>query len=355
MNNNDVLHFCIDEIKRETNTAATFFLKNVNGKALEYKAGQFLTLLVKQGDKIVRRSYSICTTPGIEQNIAITIKRKINGSISRYLLDHLHKGDIISSLAPAGRFLLTTGFSKQRDIFLLAAGSGITPVFSLLKKILTEEPLSHVTLLYSNSNEESIIYKNSLDKLSHEHAKEFQCIHIISDPGNKIPGAITGHLNNQLLGELIFSGLQFDPGKAVFMLCGPTAYMRMAQLTLLFMGFTISQIRKENFVVPEEHPGLYLPLVNNTHPFTLHYNRQIYKLETQPQQTILDAALQQHIQLPYSCKGGVCGTCTANCRQGKIVMSYNEVLTDDDIKSGLILTCTGYILSPDAEITFNKS
>src|SRR5579863_9941628 len=144
------LQLKVMSIVRIGKDATTIFLKDIHGKKISYKAGQFLTFIFKHNDTELRRSYSICSTPGIDEQIGITVKRIINGEISRYLLDHIKLEDLLTALVPAGKFTVETNELLNRQFFFVAAGSGIVPVYSLIKQILHEEKGSSIFLIYQN-------------------------------------------------------------------------------------------------------------------------------------------------------------------------------------------------------------
>src|SRR5579863_2050782 len=162
-----MLQLRIESIKQESNDTATFFLKEVSGKRISYKAGQFITLVFTHRTEEIRRSYSLSSSPD-EDVLSVTIKRQANGEISRFMLNKLETGEILNAVEPAGRFFVGS-FHPEKDIFFFAAGSGITPVFSQLKYILKRNGKSRLTLIYSNKDA-SVLFRDELDRLSVEHA-----------------------------------------------------------------------------------------------------------------------------------------------------------------------------------------
>jgi ring-1,2-phenylacetyl-CoA epoxidase subunit PaaE len=340
-----MLQLKVEAIKWETADTATFLLSEVDGKPVLYRAGQFITLVFAHHQKEVRRSYSISSVPGGAW-LAITVKRIANGELSRFLLNNAKIGDIWQALEPAGKFTLTNPQSKK-DIIYFAAGSGIAPVYAHLKAILTQSGESHVTLVYSNRNIQSTLFYAELNQMAIAYVKRFTLIYLFSESEN---GRSPRRLNNELVIQLVNNNLMHQPNDAEFFLCGPFVYMRMIKLTLVAMRFKPSQIRKENFVianVPEE--------THTTYPakeIKVDFGGVTYNLTVTENQTILDAALQQGVALPYSCKAGICSSCTAICSSGKVAMSANDVLTDDDLQNNWILTCTGHPLSDDVVVRF---
>jgi len=335
------------DIIKETQDAYNFILKNETGEKINYQAGQFLTFIFEHKDGEIRRSYSISSTPGIDELISITVKRIPNGEISRHLINHTHVNDTLISIQAAGRFTLDTNFQEQRQFFFIAAGTGIVPIFSLIKKILHEEPLSKIFLIYQNHNEKDIIFKKTLEKLERNFAEEFKWINFLSRPHSKHRSP--QKLNNFLLEKLVEEYVDAEK-ENLFYLCGPTSFMRMAQFTLKWMGFKDEQIKKEIFSVEFVPPPPFIT-DTSTKQIIIHYNKKDFKIEAAYPLNILQAALNNNIQLPYSCRSGRCSSCVAKCTKGKVKMSNNEVLTEKDLENGLVLTCVGYA-ETDVELEF---
>ena len=336
-----MLQLKVEAIKWELPDAATLFFSETSGKKINYKAGQFITLVFDHHEDEIRRSYSLSSSPD-EELLSITVKRIANGEISRYLLTKIRPGDIISAVEPAGRFVLTD-FEAEKDIFLFAAGSGIVPVFSQLKYLLARPGKSRLILIYSNQNENSILFGGELNELSATHPERLKTIHLLSSQANRLNNLVTEQLVRQHLKSALIN--------AEIYTCGPYDYMRMIRLTLLYMGFEPAQIRKENFVLDTVPVSA---VVSNYAPrrIRIHFNKETYDLVVGENQSILQAALQNNISLPYSCRVGDCSTCSAMCKSGKVEMVKNNVLTDTDLAEGWVLTCTGHPLTEDVEIEF---
>lgn len=346
------LRLRIAEIIRETPDAFTYRLENTSPEPVVYQAGQFLTFLIELHGITYRRSYSLCSTPGLDPFLAVTIRKKENGEISRYVLQHWQKGDVITSLLPSGRFTLNKLGPRPRNIFLMAAGSGITPIFSLLKHILYREPTARVILVYSTTSPQRTIFFEQLQSLQAQFNTQLHIIYLFS---RQLPDEAKGNirrLSNLLLEPLVNEHLTYDRADAEFFVCGPPDYMRMILLTLTFMGFAEEQLHKENFVVNTavkmEKAGQ--PEDDSPKAVQLQVGEHSYQITVPGNRHILDSALQQGVMLPYSCKGGVCGSCTARCTEGKVWMSVNEVLTDKELAQGLILTCVSYPVSDHVRI-----
>jgi ring-1,2-phenylacetyl-CoA epoxidase subunit PaaE len=343
------IHLRIREVIAETSDAFTYILETVDGQPIDYQAGQFLTFLIYLHGTEYRRSYSFSSTPGIDPYPSVTIREKQNGEISRHILHHWKAGDKITALQPSGRFTLPGHTAIPRDIFLLGAGSGITPLFSLLKDILHHEPAAHVKLVYSNTSEQRTIFHRQLQALAAEFPAQLHIIHLYS---GESPDHMVRRLSNLSLEPLVLQQMRYLKEDAQFFVCGPPDYMRMVLLTLTFMGFREDQLHKENFVVntAPQLARIGIPEDASLKDVTLHLRGGVHRFSIPGNRNILGAALAEGIAIPYSCKGGVCGSCTARCTKGKVWMALNNVLTDKEIEQGFILTCTGYAASAEVVI-----
>jgi ring-1,2-phenylacetyl-CoA epoxidase subunit PaaE len=335
----------IVKIISETKEAKTFVLEFLDNWKPVYKPGQFITLVfnTRHGEK--RRSYSISSSPLLNESFAITIKKVINGEFSRLLISHAKPGDILLSSGISGLFLLPDNIKERKQYFFIAAGSGITPCFSMLKTIL-EKGISRVVLIYSNRSEEDTIFYSQLNALQQEYSNRFITHFFFSD----IFDFRRSRLSNWLLEQLLVEYLSVPASEALFYLCGPFEYMRMVNITLL--GHVPARnIFKENF---SSLPRLIIPRPpdNNAYFVTIRVGDQVHKIKVQYPSSILATAKKNNINLPYSCEAGRCGSCVATCIKGKIWMAYNEVLTDDEIEKGRVLVCQGYPVGGDAEILF---
>jgi ring-1,2-phenylacetyl-CoA epoxidase subunit PaaE len=343
----DHIELKVTAIVRETHDTVSIFFEPGGNKKVIYEAGQFITFIFNNNKEELRRSYSFSSTPRVDNFFSVTVKRISNGEVSRFFTDKLHLHQTLIALSPTGRFTIATNKKFSRQIFFIAAGSGIVPVFSLLKKVLHDEPDTHIVLIYQNRHERNIIFKNQLQEIEKKYKHQFTWINLLS---KRLETEYSFQkLNNFLLEKLIAENINTDK-EQLFYLCGPTSFMRMAQFTLKLLGFTDEQIKKENFTVEFVPPP---PLLTDESPkqITIHYHQQTFRMQVAYRQNILQAALSNNIQLPYSCRGGRCSSCVAKCVKGKVKMSINEVLTEKDLHDGLVLTCVGYA-ETDVELEF---
>lgn len=328
----------VREVIVESYDVRTFVFERVDGGKLAYEAGQFLTFLIDRHGHEVRRSYSMSSAPDVDAYPFITVKRVPNGEISRFWIDSVQVGDIFIALPPSGRFTLPKSSGVPRDIVLIGAGSGITPLFSILKHVLSSETTDKVTLLYANRNENSTLFMEQLREWETRFPERIQVIHIHSQPSDQWHG-IRGRINNTRLEQMIDGALTYSRKNARFFICGPFELMRSAEITLHYMGFGKEQVRRENFVIRSAPP---VERVELPHHIRVIFKDNRYDVYVPENKTILQAALDAGIHLPYSCKGGSCATCAGVCKSGQVHMTINDVLTDGDLAQGWILTCTGY-------------
>lgn len=336
--------FMVTGIRRETSNAKTFEIVPADGGQVEYHAGQFITLVFKNGQKENRRSYSFSSAPVLGEPMRITIKRVANGEYSRPLLSNLKVGDTLQSSGVAGFFRLPDELNGFEQLMFLAAGSGITPVFALLKTVLHTTDLS-VILLYSNYSEEDTIFYDELIAMQSKFSKRFKIEFLFSQSATR-----RRRFSKVLLNELL--SLHVIPlQRTLFYVCGPESYMLVAGISLITAGVPAQHIRKENF---NTRPHVFKPIPPDTdlHRVKVLLNGNQFGFDVQYPDTILAAAKKLHIHLPYSCEAGNCGSCTATCVKGITWMAYNEVLMDEEIKKGKVLTCQAFPVGGDVELEF---
>ena len=337
-----MISLVIRKIIEETPDTNTYVFEATGKEAFAYRAGQFITIMLNRNGVELRRSYSMSTSPAYDDYTAFTIKRVPNGEVSRHLFTSLKKDSTLIALQPTGRFTFEPGEAVQRDVFLIAAGSGVTPVYSLLKEILTTTTTNDVKLILQNRDEKSVIFHDSLHLLETRFEQNFRFLNYLSRPVD--PYKPSRRLNVEILEKLVPANMRYNHHDALFYICGPLSFMRMAEFTIRQMGFLPEQIKKENFDVPKLPPPSF-SIDNN--PRSVRLTRQPDKkfISVRYPESILDAAIANHITIPYSCKAGICGSCVVKCSSGQVKMKFNDVLTDQEIADGLILTCVGYAVS----------
>ena len=346
MNNLELL-LRVKKIIPETYDSKTFILEPISQPKLSYRAGQFLTLVFDFHGRSVRRSYSLSSAPNVDALPAITVKRLPNGEVSRYILDSIKEGDVLKSLLPAGLFVFEESENVGvANIILIGAGSGVVPLFSILKQVLTTVARIKVLLIYANRNSSQTLFLNALKMWELKFPDRLKIVYLQSQPEDNCMGMV-GRLNNTRLQQMMQERVgDAIPSSKVFV-CGPSDFMRTVSITLKYVGFESEQIRKENFMISKP---VATAVLSSTQKIKLEFKGQEYELLVPENTSILDAAHQNGINLPYSCKAGHCSTCMARCTSGAVGLSYNEVLSERDLKSGLILTCCAFVNERDVRI-----
>lgn len=347
------LQFRITALSQQPGENVFIQLEPTDGIKPPYEAGQFLTALFQVNGKEIRRSYSLCSSPDVDEPLSIAVKLVENGEISKNLHHKTAAGDILTTLPPNGLFTFTPAAGVKRTIFLFAAGVGITPVFSILKTALTSEEHAHVVLIYSNKSQSTTLFYEELNEWQSKYPERFKLIYLFSD-AKRLQFA---RLNSFLIQDLINANLLYDLSDALCYTCGPIDYMLMCRISLLPMGFRPDQIKKETYFIPEDEADdddMTEKEVKdkNTYTVLLEVNKNTYQLEVPWYKRILQVALEHEINVPYSCRAGICSSCVATCTSGNVRMDYNEILTDQEIAQGRVLICTGHPTENNTKIVF---
>jgi ferredoxin-NADP reductase len=337
----------ITRIKEEVAGVKTFEFAGEEAKQVQYQPGQYLTLVLppQPHHAEIRRSYSITSSPVTGEPLAIGVKRQSNGAFSRHLVDLAKEGDTVMTIGAAGFFTLPEDLTAVRQIFFFAAGSGITPTFSLLKTVLVGHPMVQAVLVYSNQSAQTTIFSKELLDLERAYPDRFHLKLLYSDA----PKLDQARLHKSLLEKLVNELAIVPPAQLLAYVCGPENYMRMCTYGLRGAHVPFENIRKETFSTQKVHQKA-LPPDQEKHGVQITLLGEQYHFKAQYPDTILQAAQKAGVNLPYSCEAGKCGNCAALCTQGKVWMSYNEVLTQRKLDQGYILTCVGHPVGGDVHL-----
>jgi ring-1,2-phenylacetyl-CoA epoxidase subunit PaaE len=293
------------------------------------------------------------SSPYTDVSLAITVKRIEGGVASTYLTTQVKEGDVLEVMEPMGNFTPPLDAEQARTVVLIGAGSGITPLMSIAKSVLMVEPESRVVLLYGNRTEESIIFKDQLAALQAKYKERFSPIHTLTQPSPSWTGEV-GRLNKTHLLKLMESLPVLDKATTDYYLCGPDGLMEEAKRALDILAIPAERIHKESFGATTSNNADNDVAVTSetddslkTHTVTIFYEGSEYKLAVAPHQTVLEAALEHDIDLPYSCQAGMCTACLGRCVSGKIKLDEEDALSKAELEAGFILTCVAHPLTDD--------
>jgi ring-1,2-phenylacetyl-CoA epoxidase subunit PaaE len=343
----------VKNIIHETKEAISVVFEQPATK-INYKSGQFLTLIVPMSGKDVRRAYSLCSSPFVDQDLAVTVKRVDNGLMSNWLPDNLKVGAKVKVMEPMGQF--TTEFAKdnKRHLIMFAGGSGITPMMSIIKSTLTQEPDSICSLIYCNRDIDSIIFKQEFDKMQTTYEGRLHVIHILDNAPMNWQG-YSGLLNHDMLTKLFERIPNWGIEKTTYLMCGPEGMMKNAETLLVQQNIPKEKTFKESFVqgtIDKESKKDAAPekAEAKAREVTIRYDGQEYKVMVEPNRAILETALDQGIDLPYSCQSGLCTACRGKAISGKVKLDEEEGLSQSERDEGYVLTCVGHPLTDDVVI-----
>jgi ring-1,2-phenylacetyl-CoA epoxidase subunit PaaE len=343
----------VQEIVRETPDTITIHFEQP-AQPIAYRPGQFLTLIIDVNGEKIRRSYSMCSSPHADKTLAVAVKRVANGKVSNFLNDRLRVGDTLEVMEPMGSFTPNLNPNFQRQLIMIGAGSGITPLMSIIKSALTMESRSQVSLIYGNRNTQSIIFRKQLEALQAQYNGRFKVLHVLSQPDNGWSGH-QGRLNQTSILKLLEHLPNVERPDTEYYMCGPEGLMDEVKKALAILHVPSERIHKESFVsssataaAPAEEEPVSNVIV--TRDVTIIYEGSEYKVTVTPKQTILEAALDQDIDLPYSCQSGMCTACRGKCLSGKVKLDEEDGLSEHELKEGYVLTCVGHPLTSNVVI-----
>lgn len=319
---------------------------------MSYTAGQFLTLIMDINGASVRRAYSLCTSPLVDDYPAVAVKRVEGGVMSNHLNSNLKAGDEITVMAPMGNFTTEVSTDKKRHLIMFAGGSGITPMMGLSKSILNGEPDSIVSLVYANRNIESIIFKKELEELETNFEGRLHVIHILDDAPVNWQGE-SGLLNEEMLKKILERIPDWGTDKTQYLMCGPEGMMKNVESYLDGFGIPGENVFKESFVqgtIDKAEKQTSGDAQAKAYEVTILFDDEEHKFEVPADQTILETALDLDIDLPFSCQSGLCTACRGKLLSGTMHLDEDEGLSDAEKEEGYVLTCQGHPTSADVKI-----
>ena len=345
-------------VRPETDEAmvVTFDVPPELGEHFRFTQGQYLTLRRRIDDEDVRRSYSICA--GLDDGeLRVGVRRVKGGRFSNWLAEHLRAGDLVDVMPPQGRFFVPLDPAASRHYLGVAGGSGITPVLSIMKTVLAREPGSRFTLVYGNRRAASTMFKEELEDLKNRYFTRLALHHVFSEERVDSP-LNQGVLDRAKLAE--FLGGLVAPGRIDHaFVCGPDTMNDEAEAALLAAGVPQERIHVERFGVatapgapvpqpaaePGDAPDCALTVVRDGITHALHFH--------EADGSLLECASKAGLDVPFSCKTGVCGTCRAHLESGEVRMTRNYALDARDLAAGFILTCQAHPVTPEVKVSFD--
>ena len=347
----------INDLRRETSDAVsmTFAIPQELAGDYAFAPGQYLTLRTTMDGEEVRRSYSICSGPD-DGELRIAVKKVDGGAFSTWAADELKAGDTLDVMTPTGRFGVTHAPDVARTHVGFAAGSGITPILSIVKGVLAREPNSRFFLFYGNRTAESMLFREALEELKDRFLQRLSVFHVISGEEQDIP-ILHGRLDGEKVRVLLRAMVPADSIDHVF-ICGPAAMSEAIETACQSLGIAGERIHVERFV--SEFGGKPRPkavIAPGAPPkavASLIVDGKRREVPVADGESILDAALRAGMDLPFACKGGMCSTCRAKLVDGEAAMEVNYSLEPWETNAGFILTCQARPISAKVVVDYDQ-
>ncbi|AUC82928.1 ferredoxin--NADP reductase [Lacinutrix sp. Bg11-31] len=327
----------IKNITRQTDQCVTlsFNIPEDLKQKFSFTAGQYITLKSTIDGKEIRRDYSLCSSPK-SGDITVAVKEVENGTFSKYANNTLKEGDVLEVATPQGRFTFTPDNSKTRTIAAFAAGSGITPVLSIAKAVLEEEPNSTFVLVYGNKTTKDTIFFDEILKLHLEYKERFDIKFVFSQ--SQEPDALFGRIEKSTVNLIVKNKYKHTTIDS-FYLCGPEAMIHTVKDVLTENNVAKDKVLFELFKVAKTEQAIENAVNTGETEIKVIVDDEEATFVMSQSQTILEAALDKDLDAPYSCQGGICSSCIARVTEGQATMRQNNILTDNEVAEGLILTC----------------
>lgn len=342
----------INKLQRETDKAITisFDVPEALKSAFAFKAGQYITLKTAINGSEVRRDYSLCASPKSGE-LKVAIKEVADGTFSAYANNELRVGSTLEVAPPKGRFIFEPNDKKTKNIALFAAGSGITPILSIIKCALEEEVYSKVILVYGNKTTQDTMFLNELLDLQHQYSSRFSIQFVFSQADQE--DAIFGRIEKSTVNYVMKNKHKHVEVDA-FYLCGPEAMIHTVKDVLIDHDIDKDRIHFELFKAakPAEFETTSTVASGKT-KITIIVDDEETTFEMSQKQSILEAALDEDLDAPYSCQGGICSSCLARIKEGEATMRQNNILTDNEVAEGLILTCQAHPTTPTIVVDYD--
>ena len=340
----------IKDVKRETKDAVSILFNVPEELKSNYKfiAGQYINLKLTLDHQEIRRAYSICSSPESDE-LRIAVKAVKNGAFSQFANSKLKIGDNLEVGTPEGNFTFSPETDRQKNYAAFAAGSGITPVMSIIKSVLLSEPKSTFVLVYGNKSPEETIFHQELHDLHLQNVGRFFVYYVYSQ--SKIDTETFGRIEKSTVNFILnnkHKELSFDK----FYLCGPEEMINLVSNVLKEHNVSEKNIKFELFTTTKEEKIISGTQEGHT-KITVLVDGEEASFEMSQKQTILEAALKQGLDAPYSCQGGICSSCLCRVTKGTAEMKKNSILTDGEIAQGLVLSCQAIPTSSEIYVDYD--
>lgn len=345
----DFYSLTINKISRLTpnSVAVSFAIPKELENIFVFEAGQYITIKHKINGEEVRRAYSISSSPE-DNHITIGIKKVPEGLFSVYANTSLNEGDQLLVMPPEGRFIYKKS-PEQANICAFAAGSGITPIMSIARTVLKSHPQNTFALVFGNQNKSEAMFLDEILKLKNDYKDRFtvQFVYSRAREDDSLFGRIDASVINFVLKNK-FKDTRFN----TFYLCGPEDMINLTRDTLKVNGIAEDAIYFELFTTTENDTAETIQPEGKTTVEVL-LDDEEYSFSMDKSSTILDAVLDEDLDAPYSCQGGVCSTCIARITEGEAKMDKNQILTDSEIAEGLVLTCQAHPVTATIKVDYD--
>ena len=339
----------IDKVT-DKSVAITFNIPEHLKTNFQFVAGQYITLKTVINGAEVRRDYSICSSPN-SGAITVGVKAVENGTFSVYANETLQVGDRLDVAEPNGRFVFEANDARTRSVAAFAAGSGITPILSIAKSLLEGEPFSNFILVYGNKTLADAMFIEELLELKQTYGNRFH-IHFIYSQAQETD-ALFGRIEKSTVNLIVknkYKGITIEK----FYICGPEPMIHTVKDVLLENKVKESDILFELFTTPTETSNASTSETLDGHSkIKVIVDEETFEFEMSQEQSILEAALKQDIDAPYSCQGGICSSCIARLTEGEATMRQNNILTDSEVAEGLVLTCQAHPTSTTIVVDYD--
>jgi ring-1,2-phenylacetyl-CoA epoxidase subunit PaaE len=350
----------VSDVVKETADSVSIAFQIPEELKEEYKYihGQYVTLKMNFNGEELRRSYSICSSPVLDKELRIAIKKVKGGRGSNWLNENAKPGVTIEVMTPMGNFYSVLNPTNKKKYVLFAGGSGVTPMLSILKTILHVEPQSSIVMFYGNQDEPSIIFKKQLDQLMEKNPERLNIYHILDNPGTAGTDELFKGIMNPEKIKLLITHFADLTKTDEYFICGPGGMMESVRKTLEDLKVDKNKIHIEYFTATLDEaktakPGSAGPKITSDVTVIMDGEETSMQLDSDDK-AILDAALEAGVDVPFACKGAVCCTCRAKLMEGKVHMDNNFALSEQEVKEGYILTCQSHPLTPKVVVSYDE-